>query len=47
MQQDSANTIYSEDCHDLRTLNFSLNKAELEDYLHFLVLRITTLKFKS
>ena len=27
MQQDSANTIYSEDCHDLRTLNFSLNKA--------------------
>jgi len=47
MQQDSANTIYSEDCHDLRTLNFSLNKAGLEDYLYILVPRIRTLKFKS
>jgi len=27
MQQDSANTIYREDCHRFEHLNFSLNKA--------------------
>ena len=45
MQQDSANTIYREDCHDLST--WTSVWTRLEDYRHILLLRITILKFKS